>query len=340
MVRVKGEGRKWVTPELRAATKRRNRLGRDINAHREAWLESCREVRRLTREAKSASWRAYVNSLGPDANSSRAWGVIRSLRGAKAPKAPRNVVLEHKGKAVVGDGPKAEAFAQHYAAVSRHSFTKEERGRAREVKQALSADRKARLAGRVNDERGDPSGEDFIRCELERALRESKKQGAPGPDGIAPQFLHQLGDAAKEWLLNCINHSWRTGEVPLQWRDATIVPIPKPRKPPGEIASNRPIALTSVLAKLMERMVANRLRHVAESLGLWTPDQAGFRAQRSSRPGVDCPSPSMMGSRKTSQPTGRSLPCLTSAGPTTRSGEPISWTACSKKESTPAWLGG
>ena len=31
----------------------------------------------------------------------------------------------------------------------------------------------------------------------------------------------------------------------------------------------------------MERTVANRLGHVAESLGLWTPDQAGFRAQRS-----------------------------------------------------------
>ena len=31
MVRVKGEGRKWVTLELRSATKRRNRLGRDTN---------------------------------------------------------------------------------------------------------------------------------------------------------------------------------------------------------------------------------------------------------------------------------------------------------------------
>ena len=167
----------------------------------------CQEVRRLTREAKSASWRSYVASLGSSANSSKAWNVIRSLRGAKAPKASRNIVLEHKGKAVVGDGPKAEAFAQHYAAVSRHSFTKEERGRDREVRKALSADRRARLHHEPNDERGDPSGEDFVRCELERALRKLKKQGAPGPDGIAPQFLHQLGDAAKEWLLDCINHS-------------------------------------------------------------------------------------------------------------------------------------
>ena len=64
-------------------------------------------------------------------------------------------MLEHKGKAVVGDGPKAEAFAQHYAAVSRHSFNKEERGRTREVKQALSADRLASPGGSMT------SGETF-----------------------------------------------------------------------------------------------------------------------------------------------------------------------------------
>ena len=78
MVRVKGEGRKWVTPELRSATKRRNRLGRDINAHREAWLESCREERRLTREAKSASWWAYATP----------WAQRQIRRGPGASSAP------------------------------------------------------------------------------------------------------------------------------------------------------------------------------------------------------------------------------------------------------------
>ena len=150
-------------PELRSATKRHNRLGLDINAHRKACLESYQEVRRLTREAKSASWRSYVASLGSNANSPKAWNIIRSLRGVRAPKASRNIVLKHKGKAVVGDGPKAEAFAQHYAAVSRHSFTNEERGRDREVWKTLSADWRARLHHEPNNEQGNPSWEEFVR---------------------------------------------------------------------------------------------------------------------------------------------------------------------------------
>ena len=45
MVKAKGSGRCWSTPALREATKRRNRLGRDMVANRERWLEACREVR-------------------------------------------------------------------------------------------------------------------------------------------------------------------------------------------------------------------------------------------------------------------------------------------------------
>ena len=120
------------------------------------------------------------------------------------------------------------------------------------------------------------------KSEFEVALCMMKKAGAEGPDGIAPLFLQNLGDAGKDWLLDCCNRSWRSGVSPQSWRDATIVPVPKPGKAPGKIDSNRPIALTSVIAKLMERMVANRLQHVAEAAGLWSPDQAGFRAQRSS----------------------------------------------------------
>ena len=55
MVRAKGSGRCWMTPALREATNRRNRLGRDLVRNRERWLEACREVRSLTREAKTAS---------------------------------------------------------------------------------------------------------------------------------------------------------------------------------------------------------------------------------------------------------------------------------------------
>ena len=74
----------------------------------------------------------------------------------------------------------------------------------RDVKKALTAHRRAE---RGNDERGEPVDQDFSKSEFEAALRKMKKAGAEGPDGIAPLFLQNLGDAGKDWLLDCCNRS-------------------------------------------------------------------------------------------------------------------------------------
>ena len=60
-----------------------------------------------------------------------------------------------------------------------------------------------------------------------------------------------------------------------------IIPLLKKGKPASEMNSYRPVALTSCVGKTMERMVANRLSHLAETNGWWSNDQAGFRKMRS-----------------------------------------------------------
>jgi ribonuclease HI len=70
-------------------------------------------------------------------------------------------------------------------------------------------------------------------------------------------------------------------EVPQEWRDAEIRPILKRGKDPSDPASFRPVSLTSVLGKTMERVINQRLKYHLESHELLTPNQAGFRARRS-----------------------------------------------------------
>ena len=273
MVRVKSEGRNWMTPDLRHAIRRRNWLGRRLATHRAAWLEACREVRKLSISAKAESWQSFVKSLEGRADSSRVWGVIRSLNGKPSKTAAGNSMLEHRGRAIYDPARKATAFCQHYAAVSRHSFSAAERNTNRRVKQEIT--RASREAGPVGQESGD-----FTLGELKAALRSTKSKGAAGPDEICPPFLRNLKDYSLDFVLGIFNESWEKGLVPQSWKDAVIVPVPKPGKPEGVISSYRPIALTSCLGKLMERLIANRLKHLAESAGLWCKDQAGFRAQR------------------------------------------------------------
>lgn len=107
-----------------------------------------------------------------------------------------------------------------------------------------------------------------------------KTRKAPGPDGICAEHLLHLGPAAQEVVLALINRFWATATVPSTWRRATIVPVPKSGKNPASVESYRPISLTSHLAKLAERMIAARIKHVADLQRLIPPEQVGFRRGR------------------------------------------------------------
>jgi hypothetical protein len=156
-------------------------------------------------------------------------------------------------------------FIKHYASVSRHKFSRAERKTDRDMHVRLTEDRR-------NPEPLGPESDDFSMEEFVSSLKAGKTKGAKGPDGLAPQFLKNLGEVSRSFMLDTFNKSWREGVCPQSWRDAVIVPILKPGKPQGQLDSYRLIALTSCLAKVMERMVA-------ESCGMLNSDQSGFCLQ-------------------------------------------------------------
>ena len=116
--------------------------------------------------------------------------------------------------------------------------------------------------------------------ELNKAIKKMNKKSAPGEDDIPSTFLAALGTKAKIILLDILNFSFSTGQVPQIWRNAIIIPLLKALKPASQLASYRPIALTSCVVKLFERMIANRLVTLAEENGWFHPYQAGFRKGR------------------------------------------------------------
>ena len=152
------------------------------------------------------------------------------------------------------------ASGRHYAAVSRHKFSREDRKLDRSVRVSLSKSWRTERETGVGDESAEFSLE-----ELRVALKAGKRKGVEGPDMIAPLFLRNMGSTAQDFVLGCFNQSWREGVCPQYWRDAIIIPQLKPGKPAGDVVSYWPIALTSCLGKLMERMVSSRLQHLAES---------------------------------------------------------------------------
>ncbi|RNC38354.1 L1Tc protein, partial [Trypanosoma cruzi] len=100
-----------------------------------------------------------------------------------------------------------------------------------------------------------PLGAPFNRTELLAALRNTPYGKAPGTDEVYSEALRHISSKGLRFLLRCINHSWTTGTIPVEWRRATIVPLLKPGKSPELLESYRPISLTSIVGKVAEKMV-------------------------------------------------------------------------------------
>jgi len=103
---------------------------------------------------------------------------------------------------------------------------------------------------------------------------------APGPDQIPSQLLRLASHEIAPILTLIFNSSLHQGKPPSNWKNANIVPIHK--KGDKSLASNyRPISLTSISCKIMERLIHTHLFSHLESHNILCDQQHGFRPRRS-----------------------------------------------------------
>lgn len=117
----------------------------------------------------------------------------------------------------------------------------------------------------------------FSKEELATALHSITRNTTPGKDGITYTIIKNLPENYLDALLDQINQAWKTGIIPPSWKEAIIIPIPKPSKPPDRITNLRPISLTSCLSKLTEKMVLQRLEWHLEEHHVFHHFMTGFR---------------------------------------------------------------
>ena len=70
---------------------------------------------------------------------------------------------------------------------------------------------------------------DFTIKEFRKALKKSHDT-AVGSDDIHYQFLKHLQLRSLDSLLRIFNHIWHSGILPDSWKEAIVIPIPKPGK--------------------------------------------------------------------------------------------------------------
>lgn len=116
--------------------------------------------------------------------------------------------------------------------------------------------------------------------EVQTELNKLNTNKTPGPDGLHPRILNELSSVIALPLCHIFNLSLKESYVPEDWRTAYVVPIFKKgeKSSPGNY---RPVSLTSIICKVLEKLIRDKLVHHLESNNLLCDDQFGFRKNRS-----------------------------------------------------------
>ena len=262
----------WWKPECKIAIKARNRAYKFFfnNPSDENFIEykKCRAIaRRVVRAAKKESWQNFVSKITEDTPASIIWDYIKRLNGKNF---IRPLYLKN-GNLIIDDEKEiSNKIASHFASVSSdENYSPEFLANYQQLKAPLD----------FNTNNNLPYNADFTIGELLYVLGKVRGSSA-GPDGIKYEMLQYLSPANKIKLLEFFNYLWLNQKFPSDWSKAITVPIHKPGKDPKSETSYRPIALTNVLCKVMERLVNRRLISYLERQKILHPMQSGFRKGR------------------------------------------------------------
>ncbi|EXX51243.1 hypothetical protein RirG_263560 [Rhizophagus irregularis DAOM 197198w] len=82
---------------------------------------------------------------------------------------------------------------------------------------------------------------------------------ASGPSKISYEMLKHLSGKALTFSLLLANTCLLRGDIPADWREAVVYPIPKPHDFDAQLKNTRPITLLETVRKCVVKVITNRL---------------------------------------------------------------------------------
>ena len=251
----------WFNKEIRTKIKNKNKAWSNYRKHKstEAW-ENFTQTRNSTNRAIITHKREFETDLAHNIknNPKMFWNYVKSLTGGQKDIPP---ITDSHGNTIKSDKEKAELFNNYFCEV----YTKED----------------LTYTPRITP-RSTPHLEkcsitlDKVRLQINN-LNVSK---AAGPDNIHARVIFELKEHIALPLFLIFVKSLDEEKLPKQWKMANIKPIFK--KGNKHMTSNyRPVSLTAVCCKILERIIRADLMNFLESNNILSTNQHGFRSGRS-----------------------------------------------------------
>jgi hypothetical protein len=122
----------------------------------------------------------------------------------------------------------------------------------------------------------------FTELEVMDVVNIQNPKKTPGADGFTAAIIQKCHQIMPQYLTNLYNKCLYINYFPKIWKKSIVKVLPKPEKPDySDPNAYRPISLLSVFAKILEKLIINRIIYYLKNKNSLSPNQFGFTAQTS-----------------------------------------------------------